>query len=227
MSCLWCDQEIVSEVSWSNLFLCEKQERLCGECSTSLKFLEGRRCKGCSRESTVDVCPDCLWWERQSDKGDPLTFNISIYVYNEKMKEIISAWKYRGDYCLAAAFKSIFKETFSANLPRFNKNALIVPIPLTEERYLLRGFNQAHVLATYLPLPIHEILHRSGSEKQSKKTRQERLSVNNPFKIATTINKPVILVDDIYTTGTTLRHAARLLKQNGCPEVVSYTLVRG
>src|SRR5690625_1097913 len=78
-----------------------------------------------------------------------------------------------------------------------------------------------------LPAENKDILTRIHSEKQSKKTRSERLSADNPFVAAKKVNKPVILVDDIYTTGTTLRHAATLLKEQGCPEVYAYTLIRG
>src|SRR5690606_12881635 len=98
---------------------------------------------------------------------------------------------------------------------------------LSKERLMERGFKQAKMLADFLPIEMVEPLSRVHGEKQSKKTRQERMIAENPFFIKETINKKVILVDDIYTTGTTLRHAATLLKEHGCPEVYSLTLIRG
>jgi len=95
------------------------------------------------------------------------------------------------------------------------------------ERLQERGFNQAEVLAAFLPIENRSLLTRIHSEKQSKMTRSERISTKNPFEIVGHINKKVILVDDIYTTGRTLRHAATLLKEHGCPQVYAYTLIRG
>src|SRR5699024_2348874 len=120
---------------------------------------------------------------------------------------------------LGNIFKESFKVAFKA---RFPNECVVVPIPLSNERMCSRAFNQADMLATFLPAEKEYVLTRTNTEKQSKKTRIERLTSTNPFKI----KKPVILVDDIYTTGTTLRHAAIILKSNGCPEVYAYTLIR-
>src|SRR5690625_4075328 len=116
-----------------------------------------------------------------------------------------------------------FNKTFSFLL----KNVWTVPITLSEERLLERRVNQAKVLAACLPAENKDILKSIHSEKHTKKTRSERLSADNPFAATKRVNKPVILVDDIYTTGTTLRHAATLLKKQGCPEIYAYTLIRG
>ncbi|MGM8212547.1 ComF family protein [Virgibacillus sp. W0430] len=226
MSCLWCNQEIIQEISWKNVFKWEERLLLCTECFSSLEVVSEHRCRRCSRSTTGGECKDCIWWKHYSRFNDPLTFNVSIFVYNELMQDIVSHWKYRGDYVLGTAFQSIFKNVFIRNFPSF-KSYTIVPIPLTEERRLIRGFNQAEVLASFLPKASSKLLIRHSSEKQAKKTRKERLSATNPFKQVETVNNPVILVDDIYTTGSTLRHAAQLLKENGCPKVVSFTLIRG
>lgn len=158
---------------------------------------------------------------------DPLTRNVSIYTYNPLMREIIAKWKYRGDYMLIHMFRHIVRDTFLKQFTSIAKKALIVPIPLSHDRLLERGFNQAEALAHMLPGSQGNILMRTHSEKQSKKTRVERLSSQNPFAMKKKINKPVILVDDIYTTGMTLRHAAAILRKNGCPVVYAFTLIRG
>jgi len=226
MYCLWCDQAIIPEISWENIFLLTKPKQLCDLCENTLEKIGGMRCKYCSRQSEVDVCSDCLWWKSRS-RPDPLLFNHSIFTYNEQMQAMVTRWKYRGDYHLTNAFKETMIQSFNKVFSFLSKNVWIVPIPLSEERLLERGFNQAKVLAACLPAENKDILTRIHSEKQSKKTRSERLSADNPFVAAKKVNKPVILVDDIYTTGTTLRHAATLLKEQGCPEVYAYTLIRG
>lgn len=226
MYCLWCDQPIIPEISWENIFILTKPQKLCELCEKALKRIQGKRCSYCSRQSEQDVCTDCIWWQGQI-KNDPLTYNYSIFTYNERMRDMVSRWKYRGDYYLTHAFKQAFIQSFKKNYIFLPKNVVIVPVPLSKERLLERGFNQAKVLADFLPVENSEILTRIHSEKQSKKTRRERLSTNNPFAITKKVNKPIILVDDIYTTGTTLRHAATLLKDQGCPKVYAYTLIRG
>ncbi|GAB3802905.1 ComF family protein [Virgibacillus kimchii] len=174
--------------------------------------------------SVDKVCRDCAWWQ-QHLKKDVLAYNHSIYDYNGLMQEMVAKWKYRGDYQLGEAFKQPLFDAFSRHFKK--RNPVIVPIPLSKERLLERGFNQAEMLAAFLPGRTVVALERVHGEKQSKKTRNERIFADNPFTLVKTIKKTVILVDDIYTTGTTIRHAAALLKEHGTPEVFSLTLIRG
>lgn len=226
MNCLWCDQEIIVEINWSNLVIMPKPVQLCGKCSESLEILHGNQCKKCSRICKEEICDDCYKW---SDiyPVDPLVCNVSVYAYSEQMQAMVAKWKYRGDYILADAFRGRFAEKFSVLFPNASKDMIVVPIPLSTVRLKERGFNQAKVLANFLQADCIEALSRVHGEKQSKKTRKERISSTNPFKMNKKVNKEVVLVDDIYTTGTTLRHAATLLIEWGCPKVYAYTLVRG
>ncbi|WP_337020283.1 ComF family protein [Oceanobacillus massiliensis] len=171
------------------------------------------------------LCADCRSWGNGTT--DLLEFNHSIFTYNKMMQDIITKWKYRGDYILGNIFKSYVIEAFKIRFAFLEKDFVAIPIPLSEERMKERGFNQAQVLAEFLPVQHADILTRKHGIKQSKRTRMERISAENPFFIGQHINNPVILVDDIYTTGTTLRHAARLLKEHGCPEIYAFTLIRG
>lgn len=214
------------EVSWKNIVVLQKTKQLCGDCESELELLMGERCKRCSRLTKEKICPDCVWWASQTEP-DPLVFNYSVFTYNEHMQTMIAKWKYRGDFILAEAFKHDFIQAFHKRFSEMMKDMLIIPIPLSRERLRERGFNQAKVLADFLPIENKGLITRVHSEKQSKMTRSERISTNNPFKIDEQINKKIILVDDIYTTGRTLRHAATLLKEHGCPEVYAYTLIRG
>ena len=182
----------------------------------------------CSREHEGEICLDCERWQLFYRKeGDPLIKNVSLYTYNSFMKEIVAKWKYRGDYILGTIFKNELKAAFHKHFHKIAKDAAIVPIPLSEERLYERGFNQAEMLASFLTDEIVDILERIHSEKQSKKTRSERMRSENPFTLRKPINKRVILVDDIYTTGRTVRHAAQLLRNSGCKEVYAFTLIRG
>jgi|SRR5690625_3031024 len=228
MNCLWCDAKINIIVHWKNFFLPDKNKQICSTCVSQLAFIGGSICQKCGRKYEGGICKDCQQWSRQF-KYDPLERNIALLKYNDFLKEVISLWKYRGDYVLVYLFKEHFRQLFFKRYNSIIKNALIVPIPLSEERLLERGFNQAEALAHLLiseHVKIDTILIRKHSEKQSKKTRFERIGSVNPFMAHKKIRKPVILIDDLYTTGTTLRHAAKVLRTKGCPAVFSFTLAR-
>lgn len=225
MYCVWCNQSMMRHVSWGNLFYPEKPSVLCDRCTSHLEIIDGNRCKRCSRKSVEKLCADCLWW--QSEMEESLEFNFSIYRYNERMKEMVAKWKYRGDYVIGEAFKEKFRQTFRNTFSHIKEELIAIPIPLSLERRQERAFNQAEMLSRFLPIDIDFVIQRKHGEKQSKKSREERIHTENPFFITKKLNKSVVLVDDIYTTGTTLRHAASLLKSNGVPNVYSFTLIRG
>lgn len=227
MNCLWCDTAIIPQITWNNLLILSKPKPLCESCENELTIIKGKRCKKCSRLSGYSICSDCKWWENYCKSNDPLIFNYSVFHYYEQMQTMVSRWKYRGDYCLGNVFKEHYLTAFKQEFSFLPKNSIVVPIPLSNKRLRERGFNQSQMLANFLSMEKCELLTRVHGEKQSKKTRKERISTLNPFLMTETINKPVVLVDDIYTTGSTVRHAASLLKENGCPSVYALTLVRG
>lgn len=224
MHCLWCHELIIPEVSWENIFIFKQQKQLCWSCVRTLEIIHGPRCRRCSRKNEETICGDCLQWQKRHDQ---LEFNYSVYTYNEQMQAMVTKWKYRGDYTLGNAFGQNFREIYTEVFSFLRGDVCVVPIPLSKDRMKERGFNQAKMLASFLPAMPYDVLRRTHSEKQSKKTRRERLAAANPFTLTKKVSKPVILIDDIYTTGTTLRHAAALLRRQGCPEIYAYTLIRG
>jgi competence protein ComFC len=183
----------------------------------------------CSREldreyMTSDLCLDCSRWERDGEWGGYLSKNISLFHYNEYLKDIIAKYKYRGDYALAEVFAPFLKERL-----KDMEFELVTAIPLSHERLKERGFNQGQALADLIGLHTVETLTRIHTEKQSKKSRQERISLPQVFQVMQSDlleHKSILIIDDIYTTGTTLRHAAKALITAGAKEVSSITLAR-
>lgn len=227
--CLICHTEFEKSVSWRSVFFIDEQTRKCCEdCSSKFTFIDGTVCPMCNRSQTEEKsCYDCERWLKNPIFGTVLTRNCSVFHYNEFMKDLIARYKYRGDALLASLFQQHLQTAFTKN---FASGYLLVPIPLSEERLHERGFNQARLLADLLNAPIIEPLRRVHFEKQSKKTRHERLQTENVFFInesSDILNKKLLLIDDIYTTGTTIRHAAKLLIEHGAETVSSLTLIRG
>lgn len=227
--CLLCHEVILPTVSWSRLFSVEKEELLCSTCEGRLERIDGECCRVCSRPFSQldeqfrhdDLCNDCVRWEADPDWKGYLDQNVSLFQYNDFLKEVIARFKFRGDYIIAKAFSEPLKQELSKLSFDF-----LVPIPLSEERLYERGFNQAEALLTlagYTPAPLLTRLH---SEKQSKKSRTERIHVPQVFQVSENVSGRILLVDDIYTTGSTLRHAAKILKEAGAERIQSITLAR-
>jgi competence protein ComFC len=233
-TCLFCHNELASNITWRAIILGEKSKRICELCEQKLEKIDGELCTICGRPLKNlssdyvkgDLCVDCVRWQQDGRWKDTLTKNRSVYLYNDFMKDILTLFKFRGDVAIAEAFRENFRKCFQQH---YNKQFVIVPIPLSPERLYERGFNQAAVLAQFLDLPIHDLLSRTRHEKQSKKSRKERIRSEKVFSLkenAVVPRQPILLIDDIYTTGSTLRQAAKVLFQAGVPSVSSLTLIR-
>lgn len=238
--CLWCGQEIQKVISWSDVFLLETFNKvICDGCRSHLRPIGNFICTQCGRDlSQLDSrfvkdnkCLDCLTWEEGRWKG-VLARNRSLFTYNDFLRDIIAQYKFRGD---AILMKGIQKDWLHLYQRWFQSIATIVPIPLSPERMYERGFNQAALLAELLERPLtYALIREQNEQKQSKKNRKERLMratspfvMNNRLVDSGKLKEPVLLIDDIYTTGATLRWAAFTLKENGTQDVFSMTLAHG
>lgn len=230
--CLICFGRILPKIGWNDLISEEKEQTLCPVCKGKLQEVQGVTCRICDRPFAGlddrfihgDICYDCVRWEEDPNWSGCLKRNQSLFVYNDYLQETIARYKFRGDYILAR----IFSEGLLQKLNGLQVD-YIVPVPLSPERLQERGFNQAEALITEAGLQPSTILKRTHSEKQSKKSRKERIHIQQVFQLEgdTLEGKSILLVDDIYTTGSTLRHAAKVLVDHGAFTVTSITIARG
>ncbi|KIL23886.1 ComF family protein [Bacillus pumilus] len=227
MICLICEGHFVASFTWKSLLLLN-DDRLCIACKHHLEKIQRPICPACGRAQSSDqLCQDCSRWKERPDSTSLLVKNRSVYAYNDLMKEVLSRFKFRGDTALAELFKQdvqvVFKRSFSIKEP------VLIPIPLSKERLKERGFNQSVILASLIGEPILQPLVKIHQTKQSKKKKNERLDQKGMFQIKQTdaiVQRDVILIDDIYTTGATIYDAARILKEAGAKSVSSFTLIR-
>ncbi|KEK25386.1 ComF family protein [Bacillus gaemokensis] len=234
MHCLLCDEYISEIVSWYSFFIQSQKRYICELCERELTYILGEICEDCGRsfDSLSDeyregvICRDCAKW-RGAGKFQ-LVRNRSVYDYNDWMKEVLARFKFRGD----AELVQVFRASFVAAFQKYFANCqVVIPVPLSKEREYERGFNQAELLASCLPIQMLQTsLSRNNTEKQSKKRRVERLSIANPFYFQNEesfAGKRILLIDDVYTTGITVRQVGQCLYDSGAQVVSSLTLCRG
>ncbi|WP_163655000.1 ComF family protein [Listeria sp. PSOL-1] len=220
--CLWCGKPYRIMISWSFKKWLVPHQRICERCAKQLEVLNEPTCIRCNKANIDGECRDC-----QRRKEYFIQKNTSLYRYNDFAKELMTQYKYRGDYVLAELFAPPMKKFFKQRM----KDFIISPIPLAANRLQERGFNQVSAMLTYANVPYQYLLKRDEGDKQSKRTRNERLQMIQVFQLNTTDihhikGKNIFLVDDIYTTGVTLNLAAERLILAGAKMVYSFTIFR-
>lgn len=199
MNCLLCEQKLASTPSWQSLLAIEKTSLICEDCSKTFE--------------RVDI----------KEEGDVVDRITSIYTYNEPMREYLHQYKFLQDVALAGVFAEEMRTELAP------KDAIIVPIPMHPHKKIERTFAHVEEMLKVARIPFEDLLIKTNTEVMGEKTREERLSMSNLFSIkpgSDIRNTTYILVDDIYTTGTTLRHAANVLKVAGARRVEAVTLIR-
>lgn len=179
---------------------------------------DGRACSGCRPFSFLDGA-----------------MSLSSYE-NEIIAKMVQLLKYQYIEEMAEVFgKLIENSKFPPKADPASRD-IILPIPLHRRRYLERGFNQAELLARvwakHLDLPVlsNALVRRRSTKKQVGLGGEERRrNLANAFVLKKSLSpstQTVILVDDVFTTGSTLQECARVLKEGGVREVWGLTVAR-
>jgi len=160
-------------------------------------------------------------------KGTPyegaLDAAISLYTYNDAMKTYLRQYKFLKDAALAAVFSDKLREV------PILKGRTAVPVPMHQERLAERTFPQVEELLVQAGIPFVQLLEKTTARNLGRLGRKERMESEPLFTLsdgAEVYRADYVLVDDLYTTGTTLHHAAHILKKSGARSVAALTLIR-
>ena len=147
----------------------------------------------------------------------------SIYVYNQEMKELI--YKFKG--CYDIEMGDVFLNRYLWYLKLKYKGFYIVPLPSYEMDDKRRGFNHVVEIYNRLNLPVLKVIKKTKESKQAKKSRKERLKAIDSFgveDIEQVKGKKILIVDDVYTTGSSVRAAITLVKR-GKPKYIEVLVI--
>lgn len=208
---------------------------ICLNCQKKLSYIEKDVCLYCGRASLYGFThPGC---KRQFGVDGFL----SIFHYNDLLKKIIKNIKYRlatdvwKELCLIVEPERLSK--FRAFKKILNKTHFLEPIPLHPHKLRSRGFNQAKIIAEFfyqfLQFQLTEYLVRKKdtlSQAQIPGHKQRYENMRGAFAVKSekeVKGKKFILVDDVLTTGSTIKEAARSLKLSRAKSVFVVTIAKG
>lgn len=198
----------------------------CRDCDRRRKTLGAPRCSHCDGplRGVEQVCRCC--------EQDPSSIRArSCFRYNPPVSSALLHMKYRPNRRLAAVLGGWLAEAVEGANWRPD---LIVPVPLGERRQAQRGFNQAGLLASacarQLEIPWAEdvlVRHRETESQVGLGVEARQENVRDAFQGARELKGEwVLVVDDLYTTGATLRACGRALLEAGAGRVCGVTVAR-
>lgn len=212
----------------------EEDRPICSSCFNQVEYIESPICLICGAGLNPDAgaedrwCGSCL-------KAPPIFDSArSLVVYRGPVRRLLHQLKYRSDTRAAAVLGSLAGGALRVD--RFRDHDLIVPVPLFRSRMQQRGLNQALVLArAVLPGQTHKIEPNLliRVKKTIAQTRlsgaERRKNLRSAFQLnprADPSGTKICLVDDIFTTGTTVTECARILKKSNAAVVDVLTYAR-
>lgn len=200
---------------------------ICNICYEQLPFITSPTCAICggSCKGKTHVCLEC--------KGRKFSFEKCYCAldYRDEVQQKIISFKQGGVLHIGEAFAFIIEELFKNIQEEID---IIIPVPINEARLKERGFNQSEVLCANLDHTqkvdkgilkrTKDTPHQTGLGRQNREDNLEgAFNVEDKQKIK---GKTILLVDDIYTTGSTLNECAKTLRKYKPKKIIAMCLAR-
>ncbi len=213
--CLLCGQSLPAD---------HNAQAFCQDCLASISPLGLAHCSRCAQpfpNATSDhLCGTCL--------KRPPAFSIvhAVGIYQGSIKDAVHRLKYRNQLTLAKPLGQLLGKVIEAAGGNFIPDC-IVPVPLHPDRLRQRGYNQAfevaRPIAQQLGVPVNTTLLqriRKTPPQQGLSAIERRSNLRNAFELSMTLAaQRVLLVDDVMTTGETVRECCRTILAGNIREV--------
>ncbi len=206
---------------------------VCESCAKDIYLVEGPICNHCGlpvpglQSGSQGRCGKCLEHKPLYDKA-----RFSVY-YSRVIRRGILKFKFQSSLFLAETLSSYLTKTFQEHFLDEKLDA-IIPIPVHDRRLVRRGYNQCAILAIKLGNNVNvEVLTNTLNKTvntlpQTRLKRNQRIenvkgsfSVRKPEEIR---GKRLLLLDDVFTTGSTISEASRTLRKHGADSVQALVL---
>ena len=209
-----------------------KGNLICPDCMEKLAFVRRPVCKCCGKEiisPEAEYCFDCTRHPHSFDSG------MALINYNDTASRSMARIKYNNrreylEFYSEAMVRKMGKRS------RFMDGDVLIPVPVHPSRRRERGFNQAEELARRLSGPLGIPVNTSILKRTRKTAPQKSLDSGGRLKnleqaftasVLPSGMKNIILVDDIYTTGSTIEACTRALRKAGAEHIYFVTIFIG
>ena len=216
----------------------EGTDNFCGDCADTAVRLEPPSCAVCAEPFSGNIgdeaftCPNCHGRPQQFD------FAAAAWMSRGAVRETVHRFKYGSRISLRLPLARLMQHALTDPRIAARTDWVLVPVPLHPRRFRERQFNQAaelaRTLSTLTGLPVVDALRRSRyTTTQAALRREDRLrNLKGAFRLRwlarrRLASRPVLLVDDVLTTGSTANACAGVLKRKaGAPLVAVLTVAR-
>lgn len=216
------------------LFLDMLFPRSCISCKKHLEGLEisGPACKFCFDRIVINRSLPVR-------EGAAQIFSLGSY-NDETLRKLIHAFKYDRIKTASETIEALIDAYLDKHPIILSlQNSIIIPIPLHPKKERERGFNQAEIIGQIISAKIgikieSDILKRVKNTKPQAhfaKTEERARNINQAFQATEGVRekisgKNIVLIDDVYTSGSTVKEAIKILKENGAKKITIFVLAK-
>lgn len=208
---------------------------VCDTCLANIEFVKGRAvCQRCGIPFLAESTPDHLCGRCLQDEFYFFNKARSVAFYDGLLRDMLHKFKYQGKLSFGAVLSHILIHNFPDDFDAVDE---IVPVPLYIDRLRAREYNQSVILGSYLAKHLRVsfdpfILRRIRDTKpqfEIKGEDERRQNVKGAFSVVSSRKvrkKSILLIDDVFTTGSTINECARVLLGAGASQIQAVTLMR-